>query len=87
MSEPWEPRNAWLMRYAAYEEMHKCIPGGSQAPPDCQGLLGHTTSPPLELVHRSKQKIHHSATLHAALPELQPCQDARHLNHLNASVH
>jgi hypothetical protein len=23
MSEPWEPRNAWLMRYAAYEEMHK----------------------------------------------------------------
>jgi hypothetical protein len=51
MSEPWEPRNAWLMRYAAYEEMHKCIPGGSQAPPDCQGLLGHTTSPPLELGH------------------------------------
>ena len=44
-------------------------------------------APPGKLVHRSRQKIHRSATLHAAVAGLQPCQGADHVNHLNASVH
>jgi hypothetical protein len=39
-----------------------------------------------KLVHMSKQKIHRSATLHAAVSGLQLCEGAGHLNHLKLDL-